>query len=165
MIHAAGVVGGIAANMQQPLKFLIENLDMGSNVIYGAYRAGVKKFINLGSSCMYPRNHETPLTEDMILTGELEPTNEGYALAKVACARMCAYITRENPEYQYTTLILCNIYGRWDKFTGDRAHMIPAVIHKIYRAVADGKDTIEIWGDGSARREFMYAGDLAECIW
>ena len=165
VIHAAGVVGGIAANMQQPLKFLIENLDIGRNVIYGAYRAGVKKFINLGSSCMYPRNHETPLTEDMILTGELEPTNEGYALAKVACARMCAYITRENPEYQYKTLIPCNIYGRWDKFTGDRAHMIPAVIHKIYRAVADGQDTIEIWGDGSARREFMYAGDLAECIW
>lgn len=165
VIHAAGVVGGIAANNRQPLKFLIENLDMGRNIIYGAYRAGVKKFINLGSSCMYPRNHETPLIEEMILTGELEPTNEGYALAKIACARMCSYITRENPEYQYKTLIPCNIYGRWDKFTGERAHMIPAVIQRIVQAVADGKTEIEIWGDGSARREFMYAGDLADCIW
>ena len=104
VIHAAGVVGGISINNRQPLRFLVENLDMGRNVIYGAYRAGIKKFINLGSSCMYPRNHETPLTEDMILTGELEPTNEGYALAKVSCARMCAYITRENPEFQYKTL-------------------------------------------------------------
>lgn len=165
VIHAAGVVGGIAANTRQPLKFLVENLDMGRNVIYGAYRAGVKKFINLASSCMYPRNHETPLTEDMILTGELEPTNEGYALAKIACARMCDYITRENPDFQYKTLIPCNIYGRWDKFIGERAHMIPAVIHKLYRAVEGGQGEIEIWGDGSARREFMYAGDLADCIW
>ena len=129
------------------------------------HAAGVKRFINLGSSCMYPRNHDTPLTEDMILTGELEPTNEGYALAKVTCARMCSYIMRENPEYQYKTLIPCNLYGRWDKFLGDKAHMIPAVIHKLYRAVEDGQDVIEIWGDGSARREFMYAGDLADCIW
>ena len=165
VIHAAGVVGGIAANMQQPLKFLVENLDMGRNVIYGAYRAGVKKFINLGSSCMYPRNHETPLTEEMILAGELEPTNEGYALAKISCARMCSYIMRENPEFQYKTLIPCNIYGRWDKFTGERAHMIPAVIQRIIKAIDDDKTELEIWGDGTARREFMYAGDLADCIW
>ncbi|MBQ6757941.1 MAG: aminotransferase class I/II-fold pyridoxal phosphate-dependent enzyme [Selenomonadaceae bacterium] len=165
VIHAAGTVGGISANMQQPLKFLLDNLDMGRNVIYGAYRAGVKKFINLGSSCMYPRNHETPLTEDMILTGELEPTNEGYAIAKIACARMCSYITRENPDFQYKTLIPCNIYGRWDKFFGDRAHLIPAVIQRLIQAVDSGQEEIEIWGDGSARREFMYTGDLADCIW
>ncbi|MBQ3441944.1 MAG: aminotransferase class I/II-fold pyridoxal phosphate-dependent enzyme [Selenomonadaceae bacterium] len=165
VIHAAGTVGGISANMQQPLKFLLDNLDMGRNVIYGAYRAGVKRFINLGSSCMYPRNHETPLTEDMILTGELEPTNEGYAIAKIACARMCSYITRENPDFQYKTLIPCNIYGRWDKFFGDRAHMIPAVIQRLIQAVDSGQEEIEIWGDGSARREFMYTGDLADCIW
>ena len=165
VIHAAGTVGGISANMQQPLKFLVENLDMGRNVIHGAYRAGIKKFINLASSCMYPRNHETPLTEDMILTGELEPTNEGYALAKIACARMCSYITREYPDYQYKTLIPCNIYGRWDKFFGDRAHLIPAVIQRIIQAVDSGQEEIVIWGDGSARREFMYTGDLADCIW
>lgn len=165
VIHAAGFVGGITANNAEPLKFLVENLDMGRNVIHGAYQAGVKKFINLASSCMYPRNHETPLTEDMILTGELEPTNEGYALAKIACARMCSYIARENPAFQYKTLIPCNIYGRWDKFFGERAHMIPAVIQRLSQAVADGKGEIEIWGDGTARREFMYAGDLADCIW
>ena len=165
VIHAAGTVGGISANMQQPLKFLLDNLDMGRNVIHGAYRAGVKRFINLGSSCMYPRNHETPLTEDMILKGELEPTNEGYAIAKIACARMCSYITRENPDFQYKTLIPCNIYGRWDKFFGDRAHLIPAVIQRLIQAVDSGQEEIEIWGDGSARREFMYTGDLADCIW
>lgn len=165
VIHAAGTVGGIVANSRQPLKFLVENLDMGRNIIYGAYKAGVKKFLNLASSCMYPRDHDTPLTEDMILTGELEPTNEGFALAKIACTRMCNYITRENSAFQYKTLIPCNIYGRWDKFTGDRAHMVPAVIQRVVQAAASGKDEIEIWGDGTSRREFMYAGDLAECIW
>ena len=165
VIHAAGTVGGISANNAAPLKFLLENLDMGRNVIYGAYQTGIKKFINLASSCMYPRNHETPLTEDMILTGELEPTNEGYALAKINCTRMCNYITRENPDFQYKTLIPCNIYGRWDKFFGDRAHMIPAVIQRIIQAVDSGQAEIEIWGDGTARREFMYTGDLADCIW
>jgi len=165
VIHAAGTVGGISANKSQPLKFLVENLDMGRNVIYGAYQTGIKKFINLASSCMYPRNHETPLTEEMILTGELEPTNEGYALAKINCTRMCSYITRENPDFQYKTLIPCNIYGRWDKFFGDRAHMIPAVIQRIIQAVDSGQEEIEIWGDGTARREFMYTGDLADCIW
>ena len=165
VIHAAGTVGGIVANSRQPLKFLLENLDMGRNIIYGADKAGVKKFLNLASSCMYPRDHDTPLTEDMILTSELEPTNEGYALAKIACSGMCNYITRENSAFQYKTLIPCNIYGRRDKFTGDRAHMVPAVIQRVVQAAASGKSELEIWGDGTSRREFMYAGDLAECIW
>lgn len=165
VIHAAGTVGGISANKAQPLKFLVENLDMGRNVIYGAYQTGIKKFINLAASCMYPRNQETPLTEDMILKGELEPTNEGYALAKISCARMCNYITRENSDFQYKTLIPCNIYGRWEKFSGDKSHLISAVIQKVIQAVDNGQEEIEIWGDGTARREFMYAGDLADCIW
>ena len=165
VIHAAGLVGGIAVNSRNPFKFLIENMDMGRNLINGAFQSGVKKFINIGSSCMYPRNMDKPLTEDMILKGELEPTNEGYALAKIVCARMCSYINREHADCQYKTLIPCNLYGRWDKFTGDNAHLIPAVIHKIYQAVANDRDVVEIWGSGAARREFMYAGDLADCIW
>ena len=165
VIHAAGVVGGIAANKREPHRFLLENLDMGRNLIDSAFQAGVKKFINLGASCMYPRNRETPLTEDMLLTGELEPTNEGYALAKIVCARLCSYINRENPDCRYKTLIPCNLYGRWDKFTGENAHLIPAAIHKVYQAVKSGANEVEIWGSGNARREFMYAGDLADCIW
>jgi GDP-L-fucose synthase len=164
VIHAAGKVGGIAANCDHPMEFLLTNMDMGRNIIYGAYQAGIKKFLNLGSSCMYPRNSEKPLTEEMILKGELEPTNEGYALAKVMCARLCDYISREFPEYQYKTLIPCNLYGRWDKFRTLRAHMIPAVIHKLYTAKMEGRDEVAIWGSGEARREFMYSEDLADCI-
>ncbi len=164
IIHAAGKVGGIAANCKAPMEFLLTNMDMGRNIIYGAFESGVKKFINLGSSCMYPRNCDKPLTEDMILKGELEPTNEGYALAKVMCARLCDYISRQHPEFQYKTLIPCNLYGRWDKYRTENAHMIPAVIHKLYMAKQNGLDTVEIWGTGKARREFMYSGDLADCI-
>ena len=164
IIHAAGKVGGIAANCKAPMEFLLTNMDMGRNLIYGAYQAGIKRFLNLGSSCMYPRNHETPLTEDMVLKGELEPTNEGYALAKVICARLCEYISREHPEYEYKTLIPCNLYGRWDKFQTENAHMIPAVIHKLHLAKEQGQKTVEIWGSGQARREFMYSADLADCI-
>lgn len=164
IIHAAGKVGGIAANCKAPMEFLLTNMDMGRNIIYGAFEMGVKKFINLGSSCMYPRNSEKPLTEDMVLKGELEPTNEGYALAKVMCARLCEYISRQHPEFQYKTLIPCNLYGRWDKFRTENAHMIPAVIHKLYMAQKNGLKTVEIWGTGKARREFMYSGDLADCI-
>lgn len=165
IIHAAGVVGSIAANIASPVKFLVDNMDMGRNVIYEARQAGIKRLINLGSSCMYPRDSEKPLTEDMVLKGELEPTNEGYALAKCMCTRLCEYIHRENEEYLYKTLIPCNLYGRWDKFTGENAHMVPAVIHKLYSAKCAGLNEVSIWGDGTARREFMYAGDLANCIW
>ncbi len=99
IIHAAGRVGGIEANMKYPVAFLVENLDMGRNIIYAARECGVRKFINLGSSCMYPRNAENPIKEEMVLKGELEPTNEGYALAKTVAARLCSYISSENPEY------------------------------------------------------------------
>jgi len=164
VIHAAGKVGGIQANMREPVGFLIDNLDMGRNIVWAAQQAGVKKLINLGSSCMYPRNHSEPLVEEMVLKGELEPTNEGYALAKVTTARLCEYIMREDPSYQYKTLIPCNIYGRFDKFDPAHSHLVPAIIHKIHQAKANGETAVEIWGDGNARREFMYGGDLADAI-
>lgn len=165
VVHAAGRVGGIQANMKNPVAFLVENLDMGRNIILASRQAGVKRLINLGSSCMYPRNATNPLSEDMILKGELEPTNEGYALAKIMTARLCDYIVREDASFQYKTLIPCNIYGRHDKFDPKHSHMVPAVIHKIHQAKLSGADTVEIWGTGNARREFMYAGDLADCMW
>lgn len=164
VIHAAGKVGGIQANMREPVGFLMENLDMGRNIVWAAHQAGIKRLINLGSSCMYPRNHNEPLSEDMVLKGELEPTNEGYALAKVVTARLCEYIMREDASFQYKTLIPCNLYGRHDKFDPVHSHLIPAIIHKVYQAKQAGQTSVEIWGDGTARREFMYAGDLADAM-
>ncbi len=164
VIHAAGKVGGIQANMREPVGFLMDNLDMGRNIIWAAHQAGIKRLINLGSSCMYPRNHSEPLREEMVLKGELEPTNEGYALAKVVTARLCEYIMREDASYHYKTLIPCNIYGRHDKFDPSHSHLVPAIIHKVHQAKQSGQQAIEIWGDGTARREFMYAGDLADAV-
>ena len=164
VIHAAGRVGGIQANIREPVRFLMDNLDMGRNIVWAARSTGVKHLLNLGSSCMYPRNAPNPLHEDMVLKGELEPTNEGYALAKVVTARLCEYISREDASCQYKTLIPCNVYGRHDKFDPSHSHLVPAIIHKIYEAKLSGSAHVEIWGDGTARREFMYAGDLADCL-
>ena len=164
IIHAAGKVGGIQANISEPSAFLSENLYMGFNLLLAAKKADIKKFLNLGSSCMYPRDSVKPLTEDMVLTGQLEPTNEGYAIAKIAVARMCEYIHSKDKSFQYKTLIPCNQYGRWDKFDEAHSHMVPAVIKKIHEVKESNENAVTIWGDGTARREFMYAGDLADCI-
>lgn len=165
VVHAAGKVGGIQANMREPVRFLLDNLDMGRHVVWGARQAGVRKLLNLGSSCMYPRNAPNPLSETQILQGELEPTNEGYALAKITVSKLCDYIGRESPEFQYKTLIPCNIYGPHDKFDPKHSHMVPAIIHKLHQAKVHHSTEVDIWGDGTARREFMYAGDLADCMW
>lgn len=164
IIHCAGKVGGIQANIDNPVAFYLDNLDMGRNVVLAAKNSAVKKLINLGSSCMYPRNADNPLKEDFILKGELEPTNEGYALAKIATMKLCDYLSKENSEYKYKTLIPCNLYGSYDKFDPLKSHMIPAVIRKIDEAVETGADSVEIWGDGLARREFMHVNDLVDCI-
>jgi len=165
VVHAAGRVGGIQANMREPVAFLLENMDMGRNVVLAARQAGVKRLLNLGSSCMYPRNAPNPLREEAVATGELEPTNEGYALAKIMVARLCDYIGREDRPYQYKTLIPCNLYGRHDKFDPAHSHLVPAVIHKIHQAKINGASEVDVWGTGKVRREFMYAGDLADCMW
>lgn len=164
VIHAAGRVGGIQANIANPVAFLDENVAMGRNVVMGARKAGVPHFLNLASTCMYPRAAENPLGEDMILTGELEPTNEGYALAKIVTTRLCQYIRREDPSAQYKTIIPCNLYGRHDKFDPRHSHLVPAIIHKLHLAKIQGTREVDIWGDGTARREFLYAGDLADAV-
>jgi len=164
VIHAAGLVGGIQANMANPVNFLVKNLDIGRNVIMAAQQHKVKRVLNLSSSCMYPRLAENPLQEDLILKGELEPTNEGYALAKIVSTRLCEYINSEDDFFQYKTIIPCNLYGRYDTFSPQHSHMIPAVIKKIHDATVNKDETVEIWGTGEARREFMFAEDLADFI-
>ncbi|MDA9048110.1 GDP-L-fucose synthase [Hellea sp.] len=164
LIHAAGRVGGIQANMAEPVKFLDENITIGRNVIMAAFNTGVPKLLNLASTCIYPKDAKSPLGEELILNGSLEPTNEGYALAKIIALRLCDYIGQKNPKLNYKTLIPCNLYGKYDKFNPHNSHLIPAIIHKVHSAVENNKAYIDIWGTGEARREFMYAGDLADFI-
>ncbi len=165
VIHCAGIVGGIQANISNPVKFLVDNTQMGLNIIMSAHEAGVKKFINMSSSCMYPRKAINPLSEEFILKGGLEPTNEGYAIAKITSTRLCEYINREDDTFQYKTVIPCNLYGKYDKFDPEHSHMLSAVIKKIHEAKVNHQNTLDIWGDGEARREFMYAEDLADFIY
>jgi GDP-L-fucose synthase len=164
IVHSAGKVGGIRANMAEPVAFLDRNITIGRNVIMGAYEAGVKQLINLGSTCIYPRAAANPLSEDLLLTGELEPTNEGYAIAKIFALRLCQYIRSEDPTFQYKTLIPCNLFGPYDKFDPQVSHLLPAIIQKVHDAQLAGDPTVEIWGDGLARREFMYSADLADVV-
>jgi GDP-L-fucose synthase len=164
VIHAAGKVGGIEANMREPVAFLSENWEMGRNVMMGARQADVRRLINLGSSCMYPKDAPGPLREDDLLHGPFEPTNEAYAIAKVAVQRLGRFISEEDGRLQYKTLIPCNLYGRYDSFDPIRSHLAAAVIQKLHTAKTEGRKTVEIWGDGTARREFLFAGDLAQAI-
>jgi GDP-L-fucose synthase len=164
VVHAAGRVGGIQANIAAPVAFLLDNLDMGRNLLQAAAEAGVPRVINLGSSCMYPRGHDEPLREEQLFSGNLEPTNEGYAIAKIAVARLGEYLGREHPGWRCRTLIPCNLYGPHDSFDEASSHLVPAILHKLHRAVSEGREVVDIWGDGSARREFMYAGDLADLL-
>ncbi|WP_372872612.1 GDP-L-fucose synthase family protein [Shewanella sp.] len=163
VVHCAGLVGGIQANIAAPYDFCFQNLKIGMNVVQASFDAGIKNLINLGSSCMYPRFAENPLTESQILTGELEPTNEGYAVAKVAVAKLAQYLSAQH-KVNYKTYIPCNLYGCWDKFDVNKSHMIPAVIRKIDDAIKLGTKNVEIWGDGLSKREFMFAEDLADFI-
>ena len=165
IIHAAGVVGGIQANIEQPVKFLIENMKMGVNILNASRKNKVQKFINLSSSCIYPRNSNIALTEEQLLTGELEPTNEGYALAKLTITRLCEYINREDNSFSYKTIIPCNLYGKYDNFKPSSSHMVPGAIRKIHEAKEKNSETVDIWGDGQARREFMFTSDLADFIY
>jgi GDP-L-fucose synthase len=164
VVHAAGVVGGIQANINDPVRFLVDNMQMSFNIIMGCRNLKIQRFLNLASSCMYPTDAVNPLSEDYILKGALEPTNEGYALAKVASTRLCEYISREDKALLYKTAIPCNLYGRYDNFDLTFSHMIPAVINKIQRGKTHASESIDIWGDGQARREFMHVADFADFV-
>ena len=164
VVHAAGRVGGIQANMSDQVGFLDSNNIISRNVIMGTWSEGVRNLINLGSTCMYPAAAPNPLSEDMILTGPLEATNEGYALAKIMAMRLCNYINREDSKARFKTLIPCNLFGPHDKFDPKYSHLLPAIIQKVHQAKTEGAPNVEIWGNGKARREFMYAPDLADAV-
>jgi len=163
VVHCAGLVGGIQANIESPYDFALQNITIGSNLVDACLDTGTSKLINLGSSCMYPRDSSNPLKEEMILTGSLEPTNEGYGIAKIAILRLCKYA---NAQYgtNFKTLIPCNLFGYYDNFDLMAAHLIPGVLHRLHLSALNSSPSVEIWGDGSARREFMFAGDLADFV-
>lgn len=164
VIHAAARVGGIQANIADPVGFLSENLVMNEAVIMGAHAAGVGRLVFLGSSCMYPRDHRQPLVEEDVLAAPLEPTNEGYALSKITGARLCDYISRQVPGRAYRTLIPCNLFGTGDHFGSAASHLIAAVITKLVDARDAGVEIVDIWGSGKARREFLDVDHLSRFI-
>lgn len=158
---AAAKVGGIHANNVYRADFIYENLMIQSNVIHESYRAGVKKLLFLGSSCIYPKMAPQPLREDYLLTGELEPTNEPYAIAKIAGIKMCdAY--RSQHGCNFISVMPTNLYGPNDNYDLHNSHVLPALIRKFHEAKLNGSPTVEVWGSGTPRREFLHADDLAD---
>lgn len=156
--HLAAKVGGIAANIADPVGFFYDNMQINLNVIHAAHMCHVKHFINVGSSCMYPRNREI-LKEEDLLSGELEPTNEGYAISKISSMLYCKYLSQQF-NLHYKTVVPCNLYGEHDHFDPVKAHLVPAIIRKIHEAKMRQDPNVTIWGDGEARREFMHVADL-----
>ncbi len=157
---AAARVGGILANDRYPAQFLRDNLAIQTNVIHSSYLHGVSKLLFLGSSCIYPKLAPQPLTEDSLLTGPLEPTNEWYAVAKIAGVKMCQAYRREYG-FDAISVMPTNLYGPGDNFSRHNSHVLPALIRKFHEAKESGAPTVEIWGTGTARREFLHVDDLA----
>ena len=163
VIISAAKVGGIKANMTYPAEFLYENLEIQNNLIWWAHLSGVTKLLFLGSSCIYPRECPQPMKEEYLMTGKLEPTNEGYAIAKIAGMRLCEYISKQFGK-SFITCMPTNIYGPGDHFDAERWHVIPAMITRMHTAKLAGDTTFGVWWTGSARREFLYVDDLAEVV-
>lgn len=163
VIISAARVGGIKANMTYPAEFLYENLEIQNNLIWWAHLFDVKKLLFLWSSCIYPRECPQPMKEEYLMTGKLEPTNEWYAIAKIAGMRLCEYISRQFGK-NFITCMPTNIYGPGDHFDAERWHVIPAMITRMHAAKIAGDVTFGVWGTGSARREFLYVDDLAEVV-
>ena len=157
---AAARVGGILANDTRPAEFIYDNLAIETAVIEGARRAGVRKLQFLGSSCIYPRMASQPMAEDALLTGPLEPTNEWYAIAKIAGIRMCQAYRRQYG-CDYISLMPTNLYGPGDNFDLRASHVAPALMRRMHEAAATGADTVTVWGSGAPRREFLHVDDLA----
>jgi GDP-L-fucose synthase len=163
IILAAAKVGGILANNSYPVDFLLDNLAIESSVIQAAHQAGVDRLVFLGSSCIYPKFAPQPIKEDALLTGPLEPTNEWYAIAKIAGIKMCQAYRRQY-DRSYISVMPCNLYGRNDNFDLSTSHALPALIHKFHAAKTAGKTEVVVWGTGTPLREFLYVDDLADAV-
>ena len=163
VIMAAARVGGIHANDSHPALFIRDNLVIQNNVIDSAHRSGVGKFVFLGSSCIYPRLAPQPIKEDYLLTGSLEPTNEWYAVAKIAGVKMCQAYRREYG-FKAISLMPTNLYGPGDNFDLQNSHVLPALIRRFHEAKMHGDASVTVWGTGTPRREFLHVDDLADAI-
>lgn len=161
---AAAKVGGIAANASAPADFLYDNMMLEMNVIHSAWRNGCRKLLFLGSSCIYPRMAAQPMTESCLLAGELEKTNEAYALAKISGLKYCAFLNRQYGA-DYISVMPANLYGPNDNYHPTHSHVLPAMIRRFHEAKAGGRPSVTCWGDGSPLREFLYVDDLADlCV-
>lgn len=158
---AAAKVGGIWANASFPAQFLYDNLMIASNVIHAAYHAGVRKLLNLGSSCIYPKLAPQPLREDYLLTGPLESTNRAYAIAKIAAIELCDSY-RAQHGCDFVSAMPTNLYGPHDNFDLETSHVLPALLRKMHEAKRAGRDHVVVWGSGTPKREFLYVDDLAD---
>jgi len=156
----AAKVGGIKANNDFPAAFLYENLMIEANIIHAAHLADIEKIMFLGSSCIYPKNTAQPIKESALLTGTLEPTNEAYAIAKIAGIKLCESYNRQYGR-DYRCIMPTNLYGSFDNYHLENAHVIPALLHRFHRAVQENAQIINIWGNGNALREFLYVDDMA----
>jgi len=163
VIDAAARVGGILANSEYPYQFLMENLQIQNNLIDTAHKTEVEKFIFLGSSCIYPKMAPQPLKEEYLLTDSLEPTNEWYAIAKIAGVKACEAIRKQFGK-DYVSLMPTNLYGTHDNFDLKTSHVLPAMIRKFHEAKISGNKTVELWGSGSPMREFLFVDDLANAV-
>ncbi len=163
VIICAAKVGGILANDTRPAEFLYENLMIEANLIDAAHRAGVDRVLFLGSTCIYPKFAEQPIAETSLLTGPLEPTNEWYAIAKIAGVKLCDAYRRQYGR-SYVSAMPTNLYGPHDNFDLETSHVLPALMRKIHEAKQEGRNEVVIWGDGSPLREFMHVDDLADAL-
>jgi GDP-L-fucose synthase len=163
VIMAAAHVGGIHANASRPADFIRDNLLIQDNVIDAAFRAGVAKFVFLGSSCIYPQLAPQPIKEDSLLTGPLEPTNEWYAIAKIAGVKMCQAYRRQYG-FNAISLMPTNLYGPGDNFDLQNSHVLPALIRRFHEAKLRGDPSLTVWGTGTPRREFLHVDDLADAV-
>ena len=157
---AAAKVGGIHANNTYPADFIHDNLVIETNVIHAAFQAGVEKLLFLGSSCIYPRDAAQPMAEEALLTGPLEPTNEPYAIAKIAGIKLCESYNRQHGT-DYRSVMPTNLYGPYDNFHPENSHVIPALIRRVHEAKERGDEEVVIWGSGTPRREFLHVDDMA----
>lgn len=161
VVLAAARVGGIMANVESPAEFMFENLQIQNNVIHASYMNKIKKLLFLGSSCIYPRLAPQPMKEEYLLDGKVEPTNEGYALAKIAGLKMCEMYNRQYGT-EYISVMPCNLYGIGDSFDRKRSHVVPGLIRKFHEAKVQKLPEVIVWGTGNARRELLFTDDLAE---